>query len=275
MLSKEAVTESFPVSIQLDMLQNGYLNLFSPVGSQVVITKFTFDANFNILPFKKYIKAFNQSSNPMVIVDSNGIIRDLNIGYARFFKVKKADYIGANVSEMINGIGEFNSTGFWEMIKTKGFFESFKSIQHSAEDIRHYHITTYYDEETTMFFLELEDLTEKENLQLQLAHSGSLSAVGQIAASIAHEIRNPITTLKGFTQLLKATAKDDSVRYISVIEDEIDRMESILSEMLLLSKPAIRKKTIFSIERLICDMIALFHPKAMMDEIEIYKRINY
>ena len=50
--------------------------------------------------------------------------------------------------------------------------------------------------------------------------------------------------MKGFTQLLKVSATEDSIRYISVIEDEIERMESILGEMLVLSKPSEKKKSV-------------------------------
>lgn len=277
LVSKYTLTGSFPISIRLDEQYDGLINLFSPAGSQVVVAKMTLSSGKNILPLKEYINAFNQSSNPMAIVDNGGIIRDLNLSFVAFFNMPKEELVDSNMSAMvklIDSLSEFDTSSFLEKVRIKGFHEYFQTYQHSASDIRHYHITTYYDEETTMFFVEMEDYTEKENLQLQLAHSGSLSAVGQIAASIAHEIRNPITTLKGFTQLLKASATDESIRYISVIEDEIDRMESILSEMLLLSKPSIKKKTIFSLERLICDMISLLHPKAVMEEIEIDKRFN-
>lgn len=82
-------------------------------------------------------------------------------------------------------------------------------------------------------------------LEERLARSGSLSTVGELAASIAHEIRNPMTTLKGFVQLLKLSANDDALKYLAVIDDEIARMESILSEMLILSKPGLDKRRYF------------------------------
>ena len=54
-----------------------------------------------------------------------------------------------------------------------------------------------------MFVTRISNHTEQVMLEKHLAHKESLYEVGQLAASIAHEIRNPITTLKGFTQLLK------------------------------------------------------------------------
>src|SRR5690606_23298760 len=96
--------------------------------------------------------------------------------------------------------------------------------------------------------------------------------VGELAASIAHEIRNPMTSLKGFIQLLRIATPEDSLKYLSVIDGEIERMESILSEMLLLSKPAIAKKTTFSLEVLVNDMIQIVQPKALMDGITIIQK---
>ena len=66
----------------------------------------------------------------------------------------------------------------------------------------------------------------------------------------------------------------DAMKYLSVIDEEIDRMESILSEMLILSKPGLNKKTIFSLEVLVADMIQVMHPKALMEGITITQKEN-
>jgi len=49
----------------------------------------------------------------------------------------------------------------------------------------------------------LRDLTERTHSQEILIKSEKLSVIGQLAAGVAHEIRNPLTVLKGFTQLLQ------------------------------------------------------------------------
>ncbi len=107
------------------------------------------------------------------------------------------------------------------------------------DDVSYYQISTLYDSETQTYLIRMNDRTEEMAMEKRLAHSNSLSTIGELAASIAHEIRNPMTTLKGFVQLLKISATADTMKYLSVIDEEIDRMESILSEMLILSKPGI------------------------------------
>ncbi|MHC0035395.1 ATP-binding protein [Pseudoneobacillus sp. C159] len=72
-----------------------------------------------------------------------------------------------------------------------------------------------------------------ENLSIQ---SEKMAVIAQMSAAIAHEVRNPLTSILGFIQLLKENKhlQDD---YIEVIFSEIDRINLVLSEMLLLAKP--------------------------------------
>lgn len=228
------------------------------------------------IPFlKTYYNAFKQSSNFMLLVDPQGGIIEVNEMHKSFINKSRDELIGQNIKEVLATVSPDNNEPFQvhlEKVKEHGCIQSITTYQKSPDDTRYYHITSCYDSDTNMFIVQLSDVTEKENLQVQLAHSGSLSAVGQIAASIAHEIRNPITTLKGFTQLLKVSATDDSIRYISVIEDEIERMESILGEMLVLSKPSEKKKSVFSLEVLVEDMVSILSPKAVMDGIEVVQQ---
>ncbi|WHT46867.1 histidine kinase dimerization/phospho-acceptor domain-containing protein [Sporosarcina thermotolerans] len=226
---------------------------------------------------KTYLNAFKQSGSFMLLVDRKGIIRDVNEMHTMFINQTSEELIGEHISKVFSLIDPENAQqlpDYFELAEKQGCVTTIIKYQKSTEDTRFYHIVSYYDKETKMFIVHMSDATEKENLQVQLAHSGSLSAVGQIAASIAHELRNPITTLKGFTQLLKASASDDSVRYISVIEDEIERMESILGEMLVLSKPSRKKKIAFSLDLLIADMVAVIKPKANMEGIEVIEKVE-
>ncbi|MFC5602884.1 ATP-binding protein [Sporosarcina koreensis] len=229
-----------------------------------------FDKNLKI-----YYNAFKHSSNFLLVVDPFGEIIDVNEMHSVFINQTRDELIGRNIAEVLAIVDPDKNEPIQDhlaKVKEHRCVQSITTYQRSADDTRYYHITTYYDNDTDMFIFQLSDATEKENLQVQLAHSGSLSAVGQIAASIAHEIRNPITTLKGFTQLLKVSATEDSIRYISVIEDEIERMENILGEMLVLSKPSEKKKSIFSLEVLVGDMVSILSPKAVMEGIEVVQQ---
>lgn len=78
-----------------------------------------------------------------------------------------------------------------------------------------------------------------EQREKELLRTEKLKYVGQLAAGVAHEIRNPITTIRGFFQLLKDHPYDEKVfrNYIDIIIEELNRMNGIVGELLNLSKP--------------------------------------
>ncbi len=218
-----------------------------------------------------YLNAFRKSENFELIVNKKGIICDVNEMHTQFFNEPRDYFIGKTANFLFHLFTDLNENTYTyiDTLKAHGFAEKVKCFERSPDDIRYYHVTTFHDTETDMYVVRMMDCTDKVELEKQLDHSDSLSAVGQIAASIAHEIRNPMTTLKGFVQLLKISATTDTMKYLTVIDEEIIRMESILTEMLFLSKPASNIKTTFSLEVLVSDMVQIFQPKALMDGITV------
>ncbi|MCH6264631.1 MULTISPECIES: PAS domain S-box protein [Neobacillus] len=80
------------------------------------------------------------------------------------------------------------------------------------------------------------DVTELEQLGAKIARLDRLNLIGEMAAGIAHEIRNPMTTVKGFLELSKKSIDNLSVQYIDLMLSELDRANSIISEFLNLAK---------------------------------------
>ena len=70
------------------------------------------------------------------------------------------------------------------------------------------------------------DITERKTEEL-LNKSDTLAAIGQLAAGVAHEVRNPLTVIKGFIQLFQIN-KEDQERYFDLMLSEIERIEAIL-----------------------------------------------
>ncbi len=82
----------------------------------------------------------------------------------------------------------------------------------------------------------LRDLTARKHEEEFIVQTEKLSVIGQLAAGVAHEIRNPLTTLKGFTKLLQREV-GDKYPYLPVMEAELDRINFIVNEFMSLSKP--------------------------------------
>ncbi|WP_309088435.1 ATP-binding protein [Domibacillus sp.] len=94
-----------------------------------------------------------------------------------------------------------------------------------------------------------------------------LSLAGQLAASIAHEVRNPLTSIKGFIKLAREDAMHDA--YYTIIEEEIDRIETIASELLVLGKPMSVEIETCDAGKMLKDVSMLLQSQAVMRKIDI------
>lgn len=112
------------------------------------------------------------------------------------------------------------------------------------------------------------DITEKKETEEMMIRSEKMSIAGQLAAGIAHEIRNPLTSIKGFLQLLQAGVNRKDV-YYKIMIDEIEKMETITSELLFISKPLTDNKKQESILQMIKDVMELLKPQANLKNILI------
>jgi two-component system, sporulation sensor kinase A len=114
----------------------------------------------------------------------------------------------------------------------------------------------------------IRDISERKKTEEILLNSEKLSAAGQLAAGIAHEVRNPLTAIKGFLQLMDANKKYEN-SYFRIINSEIDRIELILSELLLLSKPQDMKFKQSNLLEILNQVKTLIDTHATMNNIEI------
>tara|TARA_Y100001958_G_C21238615_1_gene565700 strand:+ start:1028 stop:2695 length:1668 start_codon:yes stop_codon:yes gene_type:complete len=89
------------------------------------------------------------------------------------------------------------------------------------------------------WILLLEDRTEVKQLEKELQQKEKLAAVGQLAAGIAHEIRNPLASISGSIQMLSAEAQisAENKKLMNIVNKEIDRLNGLISEFLTYVRP--------------------------------------
>lgn len=115
----------------------------------------------------------------------------------------------------------------------------------------------------------LRDISERKQTEELMLRSEKLSLAGQLAAGIAHEIRNPLTAIKGFLQLMKPSVQNNG-QYFEIVFSELNRIELILSELLMLAKPqqyAINNS--LNMNQLIREVTALLDTQANLNGIII------
>ncbi|KIL49664.1 sporulation kinase [Jeotgalibacillus soli] len=88
------------------------------------------------------------------------------------------------------------------------------------------------------------DISQQKAAEERLVKQEKLSVAGELAAGIAHEIRNPLTSLKGFVQLMREDSYI-SAEKVEIMSSEIDRIHLIVEEFLILSKPHKRVEECF------------------------------
>ncbi|WP_347834209.1 histidine kinase dimerization/phospho-acceptor domain-containing protein [Gracilibacillus sp. JCM 18860] len=112
------------------------------------------------------------------------------------------------------------------------------------------------------------DISDKKQAEEMLIRSEKMSIAGQLAAGIAHEIRNPLTSLRGFIQLLQA-GMDNKQEYYKIMMDEIEKINTITSELLFISKPMTDEKNIENVKDMLTDVVTLLKTQAQLFNIEL------
>ncbi|ARD49140.1 nitrogen regulation protein NR(II) [Sporosarcina sp. P33] len=217
-----------------------------------------------------YENIFTTSNCSMALVNEWGFLVSTNNQFTQEFPIQSSgDFVHLQeFFKQVTPVPPFSYQAYILEARTSGFAQRKMSYDVNGE-LRYFNVYLGLDRETEMFVLKAVDITETELLFDQLAHSDQLCTTGEIAASIAHEVRNPMTTLQGFLQLLEHEVSGNARNYVAVIQDEVKRMNEILNEMLALSKPAVDEVTIFSLTVLVEEVLVLLRPKALLDHIHL------
>jgi PAS domain S-box-containing protein len=82
------------------------------------------------------------------------------------------------------------------------------------------------------FLILFQDISELENLRDKLAQSERLAEIGELSSTVAHEIRNPLSSIRGLAQLLSSKVPEDQGSMMEIIIQEVDRLNRVVSGLL-------------------------------------------
>jgi signal transduction histidine kinase len=109
-----------------------------------------------------------------------------------------------------------------------------------------------------------------EQYQDTLIRQERLAALGQLAASLAHEIRNPLTSIRGFCQLLDAQLTDERCRsYLKILVHEVDRMNGLIAEFMALAQPCVPKILPLDLNELLRETLAMTDSRCFLNQIRV------
>ncbi|WP_433959738.1 ATP-binding protein [Cytobacillus horneckiae] len=227
---------------------------------------------------EEYIKFVEQSPDATILLQ-RGIIRYINdLGVNLFGAAQKEEMIG-------NGLLEFLSTEYFETfnhmieeIEQEGhssFQEMmFFKMNGTTFEVELKGISIHYEHKSVIYLI-LRSVEGKKKTEQFLMESEKLLIAGQLAAGIVHEVRNPLTSIKGFIQLSQSQYDEDKNRfYLNIIQTEIERIELILTELLTLTKPRNSHVESNDVEQLLQEVITLIDTQAIMNNIDIHITIK-
>ncbi|MEI5909257.1 ATP-binding protein [Bacillus spongiae] len=110
------------------------------------------------------------------------------------------------------------------------------------------------------------EITKRKQMEDALIQNEKLAAIGKLAAGIAHDIRNPLTSLKGFLDLMISGIQDPI--YLQIMKTEIERIELTTNELMLLAKPSKKEVMRFDIQQIIRDTLMLLDTEAFKQQVQ-------
>ncbi|TYR81165.1 HAMP domain-containing protein [Priestia megaterium] len=164
------------------------------------------------------------------------------------------------------------SKQFNEMTKRLQFL--FHQVAATKEQFSEIEPTSNSKDEIEKAIDELEMIMERTRLQKELQRAEKMNAIGQLAASVAHEIRNPMTVVKGFLQLFQDNQRltESEKGYIQLMISEMDRAEAIIHDYLSLARPDVKQTDLIDCAECVTSLVDLLSSYALLTnniEIEI------
>ncbi|MFE1243093.1 ATP-binding protein [Fictibacillus sp. NPDC058756] len=121
----------------------------------------------------------------------------------------------------------------------------------------------------------IENMKEQIEMKQELIRTEKMNVVSQLAASVAHEIRNPMTSVRGFMQLMqKEELTKEQQLYISISIEELDRAQEIINQYLALAKPQTDQYETIDLTSVIQQSIDVMHSYAILNSIQITQQVE-
>jgi PAS domain S-box-containing protein len=147
----------------------------------------------------------------------------------------------------------------WEDVK-KGIYNPFE-IEAMEKDgsKRNLLITPRPVEGTDRYVFVQRDITEFKDLEKKFYESEKLAAIGQLSAGIAHEVRNPLSSIKMSLQILEKRMQPEGndLKRFRIAQREVEHLEELVNDVLIYAKPAVPKKEPSDIRRIVDNALAL------------------
>ncbi len=179
----------------------------------------------------------------LISINSKLDVLMCNRAATTILEVDAKDLVGHNLEEIMPGMAQFISSHEVELKQDRSTRFDFGYTNMSRDKLNLEFIISpliQADGISDSYVLAFQDLTVVRRLEFAVRQSEKLAAVGQLAAGIAHEIRNPLASISGSIELLGQggpTTPDEQKKLMNIVIREIDRLNNMITEFLDYVKP--------------------------------------
>jgi PAS domain S-box-containing protein len=214
----------------------------------------------------------------IIVIDDRGLIRAFNPSAERLFGYRIGEVLGRNVSLLMPSPDRDRHDGYMHNYLTTGN-KRIIGIGREVTALRkdgttfpvHLSVGEMVVEGRRSFTGILHDLSDRVQLEQRLAEQKSLAKLGEMAAVVAHEVKNPIAGIRGALQVITARMPPEQ-RDRAILLDIITRLDAlnrIVQDMLMFARPRALRKEPISLGALLGETASMIERDPTMQQLEI------
>jgi PAS domain S-box-containing protein len=224
---------------------------------------------------KRYRSLFERSIDPIFLASDKLVLADVNNAFLKFFDYTHEESMRITISSIFEHESDYNH--FRSTLKKNEQIRDFEvSLVTKSGDKKICLINCVFIPDQSSEFCCYQGIIHDLSLRKQAEHdmliAERLSLTGQIARTIAHEVRNPLTNLNLALDQLRSEipADNESAKlYANIIERNADRIEQLVGEMLNSSRPKELHLELNPVSKIVDDTIALAIDRIRLNQIEL------
>lgn len=225
---------------------------------------------------------FNTISDGIAVIDLKGKVKTVNQGLCKILGIDGTKVMNKNIYDIYAGLSVDHESRILasliiETLETNNEYFQQEKIYIKDNESRYLTVSTYLLKGKSKKLLGVlcvvHDFTERKKIEQQMIQIEKLALAGQLAAELAHEIRNPICSIKGLVQVMSKKHGMENGYYYNVVMNEIDRISALLKDFLSLT----HAKSVFkeiSITQVFADILPILESQAYDKNITISMNVE-
>lgn len=195
-------------------------------------------------------KTFSQQyiencTSAIIAVDAKEVTVIFNRAAEDLTGVPKEKVLGEPFTELVKKNFDSNDSILLNTLRTGRVYQHVEAVMDTPSGPLHVmaHTDLLRDSSGRIVgsMLNIRDISDQKQLEAQIFQSEKFDLIGEVAAGIANEVRNPLTSMYGLLQLLenRMSEEDTNRTYVKIMLEELQRLNVIVSEFLLMSRPIV------------------------------------